>query len=115
MKANIDTINNQVGPLIEQEVKLTEEITVLAERLHGAQHPEMIGAYHSQITEKRATLNEVGASLRQLRLQLIAAYEERHKLMSMTIQESHDAFEIGELESIQRAIAMKVDNLKKLV
>jgi hypothetical protein len=115
MNPTIEAITSQMGPHIAAEVKLKEEISALADKLHGAQHPEMIGAYHQQLHDKREELQRAKDALRHLRTQHIEALEARHKVLEMEIQESHDGFEIEELKGIQRAINIKIDNIKKLL
>lgn len=111
----IEAITSQMGPHIAAEVKLKQEISTLSERLIGAQHPEMIGAYHQQLHEKREELQRAVDALQHLRKQQIEALEQRCKVLEMEAQESYDAFEQEELRSIARAIEIKIENIKKLL
>ncbi|MFN5170007.1 MAG: hypothetical protein ACK5DD_10290 [Cyclobacteriaceae bacterium] len=110
----LDQINSAIGPVVIRLVDLKNEIAILGERLAGALQPN-VAEYQAALGERQREYNALETQLRELRKQLIAAYERDLNIMEMEKQNTLDPFTIEELSWLQQQVRTKIDQLKKLV
>jgi len=107
-------ITEQIGPLVIDQVKLEEEITILKARLIGARQPSNEREYANALGEKIRQLQDVKEHLRALRFCLIEEMGRRAAIIEMEIQNSFDAFDIEEMKGMKSDLENKIQQLKNI-
>ena len=111
----METTHHEIGPVILKIADLQSEMTLLRERIHGAQNHTMESTYTSRLREMESDLTELKHLRRKLRMQELEALQERLRKIEYLFNESIDMIEEQDLRDLQQDIRNRIETLQKVI